>query len=108
MANPITEEAARNNSMPAGYDAKAGMPSAMAARVGSVKPDGADNAPNGPANTKPAAFMRAGAGTGKTTTLGEGTANVGLKGRPESLPDATKRVALDVNPVRQRATPWKA
>jgi len=106
--NPLTKVASDNNSAPAGYDMRAGMPSAMSAKVAGGMASAADSTGNGAENTKPPAFAKMGAGTGGTTKLGQGTPDVGLKGRPEVLPTADKRIAVDVNPVRQPKTPWKA
>ena len=108
--NPLTKVASANNSAPSGYDMKAGMPSAMASKTsgGMATPKADGDAGNMAENTKPPMFAKLGAGTGGTTTLGQGTPNVGLKAAPQTLPSPEKRIALDVNPVRNPATPWKA
>ena len=80
----------------------------MSAKVAGGMASAADSTGNGAENTKPAQFAKLGAGTGGTTTLGQGTPNVGLKAAPQSMPTPEKRIALDVNPVRNPATPWKA
>lgn len=105
--NPLTKVANANNSAPSGYDMKAGMPSAMSAKTaGGMASNAGGEA--GAENTKPAQFAKLGAGTGGTTTLGQGTPNVGLKAAPQAMPSPEKRIALDVNPVRNPSTPWKA
>jgi hypothetical protein len=107
--NPLTKVADANNNAPSGYDMKAGMPSAMASMLSAAAPDSATgNMGTKAENTKPPAFAKFGAGTGGTTTLGQGTQNIGLKAAPQTFPTPEKLVALDVNPVRQPAKPWKA
>lgn len=108
--NPLTKVADANSSAPSGYDLKAGMPSAMSAKTsgGMATEKAGGDAGRMAGNTKPPEFAKLGAGTGGTTTLGQGTPNVGLKAAPQTLPTPEKRIALDVNPVRNPATPWKA
>ena len=106
--NNLTRAAGATGSGPAGYDGKAGMPSAMASKVSAPMPSrdpGLSGAGGLAGRPNP---LKEGKGTGPNHPMPAGSQTDKMQTAPLTpVPDMKVQLAESENPVRNRAKPFK-